>query len=180
MDNEASTAERLEQYKQQLLNLSGIDPHNGDSAQRMAFTLEGIGHTLVVKLNAKQKRELMQFLYESHLISKDDPVLRLHGFDFNSADLKDIYLQGAYLHAVKLEKADLRNANLKGANLIGANLTNADLTGAELTNATMRDAEVTEEQLGSSKSVRVFEWPPGQWVWTPKLQRNDSTAQDQS
>jgi len=68
-------------------------------------------------LGSDRRRSVLQFLYESNLISKENVIVDLAG-----ADLSDANLTGAVL----------RDANLANTNLIGADLTDADLWNANL------------------------------------------------
>jgi hypothetical protein len=68
--------------------------------------------TILPRLDANRKRSVLQFLYESGLISKGNRIVDLNGAD----------LSGANLSGVNLEEADLKEADLRGANLRKANL----------------------------------------------------------
>jgi uncharacterized protein YjbI with pentapeptide repeats len=72
-----------------------------------------------------RKGNVVQFLYESDLITKGRVVVDLTG-----ADLIGAYLRGAYLSRATLSGANLGLANLRGANLRGAYLSGANLSGA--------------------------------------------------
>jgi len=76
----------------------------------------------LLRLDAAHKAMVVQFLYQSHLITKDNVKVSLFG-----ADLSDIKLPGA-----NLEGADLSGTNLSGADLSGANLNNTNLDKANL------------------------------------------------
>ncbi len=73
-----------------------------------------------------------------------------------STKLKGANLEGAVLLFADLTIADLTKANLTGANLTGANLRGAILSGANLTGAT-----VTQEQLGTCRSLVETIMPDG-------------------
>jgi hypothetical protein len=80
-------------------------------------------HTLTVlpRLDKERKRSVLQFLFESGLINKDDKrIINLEGADFWEVNLSN----------TTLSEANLSGANLSGANLSGANLSEANLSKA--------------------------------------------------
>jgi uncharacterized protein YjbI with pentapeptide repeats len=95
----------------------------------------------------RNKRELILFLHDAGLISKDNKMLNLSGADLSDADLSGADLRGAdlsdaHLSDANLSNANLSNANLQGAILSGANLSGADFSGADLTLAFLRRASL--------------------------------------
>ena len=76
--------------------------------------------TVLGRLDPKRKRSVVQFLYESTLIDKADPIVDLSNADLSSVDLRLDDLREADLSKVDLSGADLSNANLSNANLSGA------------------------------------------------------------
>jgi Pentapeptide repeats (8 copies) len=134
-------------------------------------------------LDPDRKRILLQFLYESGLISKSKPVVSLRGADLTGANLSVAILIYANLRRTRLVGAalifaflseadmvaadlsladlggstDLSETNLQEANLRGANLIEADLRGANL-----QDAKVTDAQLEQAKSFEGAIMPNGQ------------------
>jgi uncharacterized protein YjbI with pentapeptide repeats len=83
--------------------------------------------TVLTRVDGERKRSVMQFLYESNLIDKDDAALKLDG-----ANLSGAKLARANLNKAGLSGANLREADLSGANLQEADLHNSDLRGADL------------------------------------------------
>jgi hypothetical protein len=84
-------------------------------------------------LDPNRKRILLQFLYDSDVISKDKPV---------------VSLLAANLREARLSEARLGEANLKGADLSGANLHKVNLKGADLSEANLKGAAgITNEEL---------------------------------
>jgi uncharacterized protein YjbI with pentapeptide repeats len=85
---------------------------------------------------AQRKRAVVQFLYESELIRRDQTITSIY------VSLVDADLSGVNLLRSNLSGANLSGANLSGAlmgsgtNLSGANLSGADLTGAKLSTTT--------------------------------------------
>lgn len=66
------------------------------------------------RLNPKQKRDVLRFLYEHELISKEPPVVRLGGADFSGSDLTRLEVWEANLDRVNLSGADLNQASMCG------------------------------------------------------------------
>lgn len=147
--------------------------------------------TALRRLDGFRKAILLQFLYESYLLEKDQPIIALTGADLRNAqlklaklgrtnlsrvDLNNANLEQARLIGSNLFGAGLRRARLEGANLEGVNLTRADLVeaqlvgarlrrailkGADLTKANLSKAEVTIEQLASARSLQGAIMPDG-------------------
>jgi len=136
--------------------------------------------TVVERLNGQRKGSVVRFLYESHLIDKDEPIVALHGADLRRADLRRAMLMGATLRGADLHRAmligavlkeaaldgatlaeatlntaDLTGADLIGANLPGADLTTATLDGADLTGATLTAADLTGATLIGATLTRA-------------------------
>jgi uncharacterized protein YjbI with pentapeptide repeats len=120
------------------------------------------------KLDKDRKGSVLQFLYESGLITKDRRILDLSKADLFMVDLRAAKLSEANLHGVYLIKAnliqaDLVKADLSGAYLIEADLIRADLSEANLSNAWLRHANLssatglTDEQI---TAARTLEGPP--------------------
>ena len=93
--------------------------------------------TVLPRLNDSRKGNVLQFLYESDLISKNHLIVDLGG-----ADLSNAALRGAILHKADLSESDLSGANLSKADLSGANLSKADLRIADLGGANLRGADM--------------------------------------
>ena len=120
------------------------------------------------KLDKDRKGSVLQFLYESGLITKDRRILDLSKADLFMADLywaklSEANLHGVYLIKANLIQADLVKADLSGAYLIEADLIRADLSEANLSNAWLRHANLssatglTDEQI---TAARTLEGPP--------------------
>jgi hypothetical protein len=148
--------------------------HSGDSLSSVARA-----RTLTVlwRLDADRKAQVVQFLYESGLITKGRPIVdlgeanliwaNLEAFNLEGANLSGAYLHPANLsHAVlmgaNLSEAFLMEANLEGAYLEGAYLSGANLSGADLSDADLTDATGwTEEQLNQAQSLKGATMPNG-------------------
>ncbi len=118
--------------------------------------------TVLRRLDAERKVSVLQFLYESVLIEKDNSIVDLSDADLRSANLVYFDLSGADLSEVNLREATLFCANLSGtnlhlatltaavlfkANLNGANLEKAFLNGADLSFADLSGANLSEAIL---------------------------------
>jgi uncharacterized protein YjbI with pentapeptide repeats len=122
-------------------------PHSDKRVTARARTV-----TVLSQLNGDRPRRVLQFLYETRLISRGEilenrkiepRVVGLSGADLTGAKLRYIKLKGTALDGANLENADLREAKLSGidlggAYLSGADLSDADLRGADLANASLQ------------------------------------------
>jgi hypothetical protein len=122
--------------------------------------------TVLKRLGPERKQSVLQFLYESNLITKDHVVVDLSGADLREANLGETHLSHAHLRRADLYGADLYGANLSGADLSSANvkeanLEHAELSGADLAGANLIHAKVTDEQLAEAKSLQGATMPDG-------------------
>jgi hypothetical protein len=106
--------------------------------------------TVLSRLDGTRKGNVVQFLYESHLITKEQDLVYLMHADLSGAILSEANLKRANLSitdlsGTNLSEADLSGADLSVADLSGAILTEANLTGANLTEATMPDGQKYED-----------------------------------
>lgn len=167
-DNQQETA--LQAYidkMSELLNEGLGQSKPGDKVRQIARarTL-----TVLSRLDANRKRSVLQFLYESGLISKGTSIVEMSGANLRGANLRWAYLKDADLRGALLTwGVDLREAHLEGADLRGAFLNLADLKGAWLEGsqlegatlicANLRGAKVTQEQLKTAKSLQGATMP---------------------
>jgi uncharacterized protein YjbI with pentapeptide repeats len=84
------------------------------------------------------------------------PQQSLQGAVLRGADLAGADMRGVDLKGAALDGADLSGADLRAANLLSASLRNADLSGANL-----KGALVTDEQLGTAKTLAGATLPDG-------------------
>src|SRR5215216_1651618 len=101
--------------------------------------------TILGRVDGARKRSVVQFLYESQLIQKDQPIVSLSGADLTDADLSGTDLRGADLRV-----ADLRRAYLSRAVLFGADLSDAVLFDADLSDAFLGGADLSDARLGGA------------------------------
>lgn len=127
--------------------------------------------TVLPGLNGDRKGRLLQFLYESGLItvnSKECILLQnadlsganLRGFDLSRANLSEANLSGANLSGANLSEAQLQgvcleNADLSGVILRGANLHRARLRDATLNGASLQDVNLTQANLSDARLERA-------------------------
>jgi len=100
-----------------------------------------------------RKRSVLQFLYESNLINKENVVVDLSGANLGDANLRTIDLSSASLRGSTLAGATLFNADLKYADLQDSTLVEADLRGAYLTEANLTHANLRDAQLGNTRLI---------------------------
>jgi uncharacterized protein YjbI with pentapeptide repeats len=132
--------------------------------------------TVLRRLDSGRKGSIVQFLYESDLITTGRSVLSLARADLSAADLIAVDLNGANLSGANLGDADLKEASLRranlygadlsgaelcraflgGANLYGADLSGANLSGANLSGANLREANLYGADLSGAKLCRAF------------------------
>jgi uncharacterized protein YjbI with pentapeptide repeats len=79
----------------QLLTKEGLRSSEEGSDVRVLARSQTL--TVLQGLGPDRKRSLLRFLYESHLIDNDNPIVRLAGADLRGADLKGADLRGANL-----------------------------------------------------------------------------------
>jgi hypothetical protein len=106
----------LEEMGSLLLDEGLLSSQEGDEARTLARarTL-----TILGRVDSARKRSVVEFLYESQLIQKDQRIVQLLGADLSKADLSEADLSKADLSEADLGKADLRNARLREAYLVG-------------------------------------------------------------
>ncbi|MFL7838072.1 MAG: pentapeptide repeat-containing protein [Candidatus Promineifilaceae bacterium] len=98
-------------------------------------------------VNAQRKGMVIQFLYETGLISTPRPVIELEGANLHEMALESADLHGAHLAGTDMDGARLDHANLSGANLAAGNLIEAQLRGADLTDLYAADAYLSSAHL---------------------------------
>src|SRR3989440_1687792 len=128
--------------------------------------------TVLPRLNGNRKGSVLQFLYESNLIDRDNPIVDLNGADLSHADLGCVNWDHTNLRRANLRKANLwgaclmrttlKNAQLQKADLRGSVLTGTDLSFANLRNADLYDTDLTTEELEKkARSLKGATMPDG-------------------
>jgi hypothetical protein len=106
--------------------------------------------TVLPRLGQDLKARVVQFLYESDLITENRVIVNLKGANLSYANLSYADLSKTDLSYADLSGANLRKADLRGTDLLGANLSYADLSEAYLSEAkgaTMRKADLSGAYL---------------------------------
>ncbi len=106
--------------------------------------------TVLQKLDGNHKRGVVLFLYESHLIDADHPLLGVHRADLRRANLDGLSLRNAYLRGANLRGADLRGSDLRGSDLSFADLSSADLRESDLRESDLSSADLSSADLSGS------------------------------
>ncbi len=175
LDNqqEALLQDYLDRMSDLLLehNLGGSDTRSEVKSIARARTL-----TVLSRLDKRRKGSLIQFLYESHLISSNaENRIQLRNADLSEADMSGFDLSGVDLCGADLSRADLSRANLseaqvqevhlchatlsgtilRGANLHRANLSSAILHGASFEGARLTHAQLIEASLSRANFARA-------------------------
>jgi len=100
-----------------------------------------------IKSDLNRKGNLLQFLYEAGLISKNrpklDPIINLNQADLNGINLSNAKLDGIDLSGANMSNAQLKNVSLNGADLSGVDLSNADISAAILEGTTLKNANLS-------------------------------------
>lgn len=133
--------------------------------------------TVLRRLDGERKAVVLQFLHESKLIDKDNPIIDLNGADLSHANLSklnlrqanlgnidlstttlsDTQLYGANLGNSILRNLDLRTTGLAGADLSGADLSNVNLNGSYLSGTNLITAKLPGADLGGAYLTKGFE-----------------------
>jgi hypothetical protein len=123
--------------------------------------------TLLARLDAGHKAQVVQFLYESDLITADRVIVDLKHADLSGAILMGAHLSKAYMFAADLRGARLQHSDLSGADLSGANLNSTNLSDANLSAAILgvinpnTDALILADLSGADLRGANLEGAPG-------------------
>lgn len=144
---EAALQAYLDHLSQLLLDKQLKESAPGSAIRELAHarTLTAVWH-----VGKFRKGVLLKFLYEAHLISRENAIIELHEADLSDAHLDGIDLSGADLHGAHFVAADLRGARLTGAHLGKATLARADLSGADLSRADLTEADLRGANLSGA------------------------------
>jgi hypothetical protein len=175
IESQRAQDDALQAYLDQIsiLLLDKDRPLHQPSSERGEVRSLARARTLIVlsRLDGIHKRNVVQFLYESNLITKERPLVNLTDADLGMTDLRGANLSGANLEGANLNWADLNGADLEGANLSGAKLLQADLSYANLSYANLSHAHgVTNEQMRVATSLEGATMPDGQTLRSPSYE----------
>jgi uncharacterized protein YjbI with pentapeptide repeats len=152
----------LQAYLDQMTQLMlDRDLRSSDQDSEVRTIARARTSTLLGSLDPNRKKDVLQFLYESNLIDRENPIVELIGADLRSVDLSYTNLGGGSfvvdtrdpIHpgrvvmktsgglpdagGVDLSGADLSSANLEHTWLMAADLREARLSGTNLTTAVL-------------------------------------------
>jgi hypothetical protein len=154
----------------QLLTNKDRSLHRAQQGDSLSTVARARTLTVLTRLDGDRKGSVVQFLYESALVTKDNIIVnllqsnlssanlsganlqesKLSGSNLSSANLSGAYLNSATLNTATLSGAYLSSAILSGATLWGADLNGATLIGATLWEASLRVASLNEAHLNGS------------------------------
>ena len=111
-------------------------------------------------LDGSRKGTIINFLCESKLIEKDNPIIDLDFADLTKVELFGSHLSQTYLSCANLQSAHLTGADLSGANLYyvllqKANIAYADLSKADLSEADLTGADLEVANLGGANMKKA-------------------------
>jgi uncharacterized protein YjbI with pentapeptide repeats len=157
--NERAQDEALQAYldgMSQLLTDKDRPLHKTRPGDSLSSVARARTLTVLPRLAGARKARVVQFLYESGLISGGRPVLELRGADLSGADLGGAALSIADLSQANLKGTNLGNASLDLANLRKANLSRANLRKAYLEGADLSGADLSEADLGAAHVAKAY------------------------
>lgn len=184
VENQRAQDEALQAYLDQMSQLV-IDQKRPLRRARPGDDLSAVARarslTALTRLDASRKRSVLQFLYESGLITKGQVVVDLRQADLSAASLGAADLHTAYLgeanlreadlHATDLREADLSDVDLSEGDLSAANLHGALLSEADLRGADLRDAILTNATMPNGQNYE-------EWLETPEGQQGLETYKE--
>lgn len=106
--------------------------------------------TVLRRLNARRKGDVMDFINEAELINLPNPIVNLSGADLSNANLIGADLSNTHLQYVNLKGARLHFAHLDGADLLGSNLPEAELYSATLKGTNLTSVNLNEAFLNGA------------------------------
>lgn len=126
--------------------------------------------TVLTRLDGDRQRSVVQFLYDSDLITKDRAVLDLREADLSRADLSRVFWGSAHLRRIYLNEANLSRASLNGAVLRGSAMRQANLTEADVNDADLGRVDLTEADM---RGVHLLGANLSQAILTGATMRSD-------
>jgi uncharacterized protein YjbI with pentapeptide repeats len=152
LEEQRAQDEALQAYLSQMSTLLLEEDLGNPDQKNEAKTELAQARTLTVlrRLGVDRKRTVVEFLYETSLINKTNPIVDLEEANLSGANLSGVDLSGADLSSVNLQEADLREADLDSANLHSAHLSDANLREANLSHANLQEADLKEANLSGA------------------------------
>jgi uncharacterized protein YjbI with pentapeptide repeats len=134
----------------QLLTDENRPLYRAKGGDRLSTVARARTLTVLTRLDGARKRSVLQFLYESGLIARDHPIVKLRGSDLSGAYLSNFDLRRSDLSWLDLRRADLDACGLAGADLTRTQLCEADLTLAHLDDALLVAADLRDADLNGA------------------------------
>jgi uncharacterized protein YjbI with pentapeptide repeats len=122
--------------------------HQSEEGDEVSTLARARTLTTLSRLDGARKGNVVQFLYESNLITVGRLLVALIG-----ADLREVELRGASLRGADLGGANLRGARLSDAELSETRLSKADLRGARLSDTNLSLANLSKANLGGARLI---------------------------
>jgi uncharacterized protein YjbI with pentapeptide repeats len=157
--HEHAQDEALQAYLDQMSQLLTDEKrplHRAQTGDSLSMVARARTLAVLSRLGSDRKRSVLQFLYESGLINKGHPVVKLSGVSILSsitgaADLSGVDLAFAYMGDADLSGTLITRANLTFCQLPDTDLREADLSGSKLTNAGLSGADLRLSVLAETK-----------------------------
>lgn len=148
IENRRAMDAALQAYLDQMSHLlleKGLRNSQQDDEVRMLARARTL--TVLAWLGPDRKASVLSFLYETNLISKGDPLVKLSGISIlgsisGAADLRGMDLAFAYMG-----DADLSGTLMTGVDLAFCHLPGADLRETDLSEATLTHTDLSEADL---------------------------------
>lgn len=129
--------------------------------------------TVLHRLDKERKNSVLQFLFESGLISKNDSLVKLLGANFSSIDLFQYHIHNADLSGAVLIEANLGGAFLQGTNLQSANLTRANFSVSKLNMTKFSNSIVSPSTVSLLNSMMGIDFMFGMLAGMAQIWRED-------
>jgi uncharacterized protein YjbI with pentapeptide repeats len=144
--------------------------HNSERSDRLSAIARARTLMVLTRLDGDRKARVVEFLYESDLITRGRVIVDLNRANLRGADLRDVNLVGVLLDQPSLMGAAFIEAQLpddhfevqlpdddfEAANLHRTDLREADLRGADLRRVNLREADLRKANLAGAYLMRAF------------------------
>jgi uncharacterized protein YjbI with pentapeptide repeats len=136
-------------------HLSGLMLNNNLSKSKSGDVVRAVAQaeTLAAlrRLDPARKGALVQFLYASGLINKNNVIISLQGADLTNARITNVITTSIGIApAISTYVVNLFNADLSGADLAGADLSDSELVGINLSAASLDGANLSGDDLSQA------------------------------
>jgi uncharacterized protein YjbI with pentapeptide repeats len=148
--------EALQAYLDQMSQLLTDEKrplHRAQPGDRLSLVARARTLAVLRRLDSSRRSSVLQFLYETNLIDKENPIVTLSGIsilgsitgaaDFSGVNLSFSYLGDADLSGTVLTGADLAFCGLSGVDLREADISEVEFTHTDLSGADLRYSVLT-------------------------------------